>query len=78
MANTSNTKGTLTDNLEDLWQHAKSAGISRRNFLGLMAAGGTTSVIATCGDGKSSDTAGDGSNVPVAQIAIPPTEATFH
>ena len=35
--------------VESLWRFAESRGISRRHFLGLIAAGGATAVLAACG-----------------------------
>ena len=33
-----------------LWRHANACGIDRRTFLGLLAAGGATAVLAACGE----------------------------
>ena len=33
-----------------LWRHANACGIDRRAFLGLLAAGGATAVLAACGE----------------------------
>ena len=63
----------------ELWEVAQASGMSRRNFLGLMALGGAGAVLAACGGGEATPanpTATPGSSqIPVAQVPLPPVGA---
>ena len=61
-----------------LWERAKASGMSRRNFIALMALGGTTAVIAACGVDTTPTPATptpDGPQIPIAQVPLPPVGA---
>ncbi len=64
----------MSEDSEGLWEKAREAGISRRTFLALMAAGGAAAVLAACGSEK--DDSVQLSDVPVAGIVLPPTDAS--
>ena len=61
------------EDTEGLWAKAQAAGITRRNFLALMAAGGAAAVLAACGRDK--DATAEFSDVPISQIVLPPPDA---
>ena len=78
---------TLPDKKEEieLWEQAKAAGLPRRTFLALLAAGGVAAVLAACG-GKptpaptltrspTSQPTPATVPFPVAQVPLPPTDA---
>ena len=80
---TSPSQDLSTDDKPQLWEQAKAAGLSRRTFLALLAAGGTTAVAAACGadptivptpEPTSTPTAPT-SSLPVTQVVLPPTDA---
>ena len=62
-----------------LWHRAKAAGISRRTFLALVAAGGAAAVLAACGDSATATPTPEGepgpSDIPVAHVPLPPIDA---
>ena len=70
---------SLPDNEQhnDLWAQAKAAGLSRRTFLALLAAGGVTAVLAACGQGLTPTTQLTTTHSPltVAQVPLPPPDA---
>ena len=67
---------------KELWGMAQASGMSRRNFLALMALGGAGTVLAACGGyGDTSATrlsttaSPEGSLIPPAQVPLPPVGA---
>ena len=66
---------------ERLWRHAESLGLSRRNFLALMALGGSAAVLAACGRDPTpttpppTPTAVPLNQIPVAEVPLPPVGA---
>ncbi len=65
--------GDMMNDTEGLWARAQAAGITRRSFLALMAAGGAAAVLAACGRAK--EAAGEYSDILVSQIVLPPPGA---
>ena len=60
----------------DLWGIAKSAGMSRRNFLALTALGGSAAVLAACGiDSGPGTSPASPAQTPIAQVPLPPVGA---
>ena len=66
-------------NRQQLWRQAKAAGISRRTFLGLLAAGGFAAVLAACGQDPTPTPALQPTPTPapltIAQVPLPPLDA---
>jgi len=60
-----------------LWDVARSAGMSRRNFLALTALGGSAAVLAACGvdSGPAATTLPTGPQTQIAQVPLPPVGA---
>ena len=88
--NYSNGDAYLTGGEEhNLWEHAKAAGISRRMFLALLAAGGAMAVLAACGNGESGEVTPTPTStstapaptptsppaIPTARVPLPPPDA---
>ena len=66
----------------ELWGMAQESGVSRRNFLALMALGGAGAVLAACGKGDPTPTSipsptptPEGPQIPIAQVPLPPVGA---
>ncbi len=66
---------------EQLWGRAKATGISRRNFLALMATGGAAAVLAACAGDPTATPTSLPTSTPVAsqpvtgQVPLPPIDA---
>ncbi len=62
-----------------LWEQARAAGMSRRTFLALLAAGGATAVLAACGKGLAPTPTftptPTPAPLPIAQVVLPPPDA---
>lgn len=75
----SEAKGSAALEEQDLWKQAKAAGISRRIFLALLAAGGASTVLAACGreptPTPTTPPAPIAAPLPVAQVVLPPPDA---
>lgn len=61
----------------ELWAKAKAAGLSRRTFLALLAAGGVAAVLAACGQDFTPEATPIASPAPslAAQVPLPPSDA---
>ncbi len=70
--------GAMANDPGELWARAQAAGISRRTFLSLMAGGGAAAVLSACGlggDPAPTPTPAAFSDIPVAEIVLPPPDA---
>ena len=74
-------QGELIPTGEQLWGQAKAAGISRRNFISLMAVGGAAAVLAACSGDPTAAPTSLPTSTPVesslltGQVPLPPIDA---